>query len=78
VYIGRNGPDDLERTLQALASRPVLTVGETRSFLQGGGAVRFLLVDETVRFEVNLHAAQRAGLRISSRMLSFAYTVKEE
>jgi hypothetical protein len=78
VYVGRDGPEDSGRTLQSLASRPILTVGETRAFLTEGGAVRFLLVDETVRFEVNLQAAQRAGLRISSRMLSFAYTVQEE
>ena len=58
-------------------SRPVLTVGESRSFLKAGGVVRFLVVEDSVRFEVNMEAAQRAGLRISSRMLSFAYAVRD-
>jgi hypothetical protein len=61
-----------------LARQPVLTVGESNSFLAAGGMVRFLIVEDTVRFEVNRVAAQRAGLRLSSRMLSFAWAVRPE
>jgi hypothetical protein len=66
--------EDASRALRE-TPRAALTVGESSGFLEAGGMVRFLIVEDTVRFEVNMGAAQRAGLRISSRMLSFAWSV---
>ena len=42
--------------------RPVLTVGESPRFIRDGGMINLLLIRNTVRFEVNLEAASRAGL----------------
>jgi hypothetical protein len=50
----------------------VLTVGEAPSFLQDGGVIRFVVEDRRVRFDVNRGAAERASLRISSRLLRVA------
>lgn len=58
--------------LSAVASRPVLTVGEADGFIGDGGVVNFYVETGRVRFEVNLDAAQRAGLSISSKMLRVA------
>ena len=63
---------DLLRTLRTLG---VLTVGESPEFAQQGGVIGFTIQDETVRFVVNAKARDRAGLRISSRMLSLAAAV---
>lgn len=62
----------------ALAGRPTLTVGEGTGFLARGGTIAFVEVSQTVRFEVNLDAARRARLRISSRVLSLATRVRNE
>lgn len=56
----------------AVGRRPTLTVGEGPAFLDRGGIISFLLVNETIRFEIDQAAAERAGLRISSRVLSLA------
>jgi YfiR/HmsC-like len=64
--------------LAALRNTPVLTVGESAGFLESGGMVRFLLQDNKVRFEINLAAAESAGLKISSRLLVLAQTVLGE
>ncbi len=60
---------------RALQSPGMLTVGESDEFAQEGGIIGFVIQDETVRFVVNTDARDRAGLRISSRMLSLAAAV---
>jgi uncharacterized protein DUF4154 len=64
--------------LQDAAGRPILTVGETPRFIEQGGIVNFFLENGKVRFEINRSAAERAGLRISSRLLQLAKIVDPE
>ena len=63
--------------LGAARGAPVLTVGETTAFTTQGGLVRFFLDGSNVRFEINRAAAERAGLRISSRLLQLARIVPD-
>lgn len=58
--------------LDQLQGHGVLTVGESREFAEAGGTIGFVIRDANVRFVVNLDARDRAGLRISSRMLALA------
>lgn len=62
--------------LQALRSESVLTVGETEAFLRTGGIINFVIQDGRVRFEIDPGAAARAGLHISSTLLSLAKIVR--
>ena len=62
--------------LPELKATGVLTVGETEGFAAEGGVVNFRVEDGQVRFEVNVAAAERANLRISSKLLSLAQIVK--
>lgn len=61
--------------LDAARSGRALVVGEGPGFLERGGMVAFVLVNQTVRFEIHQAAARRAGLRISSRVLALATRV---
>jgi hypothetical protein len=61
--------------LQGAAGMPILTVGETPRFIEQGGIVNFFLENGRVRFEINRNAAERAGLRFSSRLLQLAKIV---
>ena len=54
----------------------VLTVGETEDFTSNGGIINFKLEDSRVRVEIDRGAAERAKLRISSKLLSLAHTLK--
>jgi hypothetical protein len=40
--------------------------------------IQFSLEDQQVRFDINLDAASRAGLKISSRLLVLARIVKDQ
>lgn len=54
----------------------LLVVSEADGALEQGAMINFLRVDGRVRFEVAPDAAERRGLRISSRMLAVAQHVK--
>jgi YfiR/HmsC-like len=75
VFIGANEKKRIAAILESLKQTPVLVVGESSHFVQQGGTVGFLSEENTVRFEVNLDAAQRARLNISATLLSVAKTV---
>jgi hypothetical protein len=64
--------------LKAAAGLPILTVGESPRFLEQGGIIRFVVDGPNVRFEINLAAAERAKLKISSRLLQLARIVDAE
>jgi len=54
----------------------VLTVGETAGFAAEGGVINLRTEDGRVRLEVNVAAAERAKLRISSKLLSLVQIVR--
>jgi hypothetical protein len=58
--------------VRAAQAAPILTVGESPDFIGLGGIANFILEGANVRFEMNPAAADRAGLRISSRLLRLA------
>lgn len=61
--------------LRSAQQQGVLTVTESDNGLQQGSVINFRLVEERVRFEVSLPAAEKSGLKLSSRLLSVAYHV---
>jgi hypothetical protein len=58
--------------LRASQDAPVLTGGEMPRFIDEGGVANFVLEGTNVRFEISQPAAERVGLRISSRLLRLA------
>jgi hypothetical protein len=73
VYIGVDA--ELAEVLLLLGEKPVLTVSETADFIEQGGMIQFVLVDNKVMFRINVAAATTAGLNISSKLLSLAVSV---
>ena len=64
------------RLFAGLSRQPVLTVGETDNFLSNGGIVRFVQVAGRIRFQINPGAAERASLKLSSKLLRLAMIVR--
>lgn len=63
--------------LRGAEKNGTVTVTEQDNGLQIGSVINFRLVDERVRFEVSLPAAERCNVRLSSRLLSVAYHVQK-
>lgn len=61
-----------ESYLRMARGRAVLTVGENPDFLKQGGIVNFIVEDGKLRFEIDQEAAEKAKLKISSRLLRLA------
>ena len=76
IYISSENTIDLDATLSLLRTNPVLTVSDMDDFITRGGIIRFRLVDKKVRFDINIDAANTAGLTISSKLLSLAHIVR--
>ncbi|HEV7506588.1 MAG TPA: YfiR family protein [Thermoanaerobaculia bacterium] len=76
LFVSRSERDRLPKILADLQSAPVLTVGDTPGFIDQGGMINFILEASKVRFDVNQEAAERAGIKISSRLLALAKHVK--
>lgn len=57
---------------------PVLTVGEDEAFTRSGGMVGLVVAEGRVVLELNRAAAERVGLRFSSRLLRLSRLVGEE
>ena len=55
----------------------VLTVGETEGFIEEGGVVNLKLDGGKVQIQVNINAADQAGVRISSKLLSLAQIIRK-
>lgn len=75
LFIGSRRERDLTNYLDAVANRPVLIVTDAPGALAKGSMINFNIVDDRVRFEIALRAAERAGLTLSSRLLSAAMFV---
>jgi hypothetical protein len=77
LYVGDTDPERIAATLDELKYAPVLTVGDGEPFARGGGMIGLFIEDGRMRFAINPDAAQRAGLKLSSRLLNLARIVKE-
>jgi hypothetical protein len=69
---------DQDRIVRDLNGSSTLTVGETEGFATRGGVINLTVEENKVHFEVNELAADRAGLKISSKLLGIAKIVKEQ
>jgi len=63
--------------LDAVRTWPVVTVGESNDFWTQDGMIHFVPVDDKVRFEINIGAAERAGVKISAQLQKLALMVKK-
>lgn len=69
LFISSSEKEQLRDILKGISGLPILTVGDTKSFAQRGVMVNFYLENSKIRFEINLEAANLAGLKISSNLL---------
>jgi hypothetical protein len=76
LFIATSESRRMPALLASMATSGVLTVGDTTEFASEGGIIGLRLDGERIRLSVNLTAAERAKVRISSRMLSLATIIK--
>lgn len=65
------------RLLQSVSTAPVLTVSDESGFASWGGDIELFIEDGRMGFLVNRKAAERVGVRLSSRLLGLARLWKD-
>jgi hypothetical protein len=78
LYVTDLDPKRAQQIINDVKGAPVLTVSDLDRFAQSGGIIGLFIESGKMRFAINVDAAQRAHLRISSRLLNLAKLVKDE
>jgi hypothetical protein len=73
VYISED--TEFTEVLLLVREKPVLTVSDAEDFIEKSGIIQFEMVQDKVRFRINMNAAKGASLSISSKLLSLAIGV---
>jgi hypothetical protein len=76
LFVAGNDSERAGRVLRA-APGAFLTVTECDGGLRYGSVINFRIVEERVRFDVSLDAAERKNVKLSSRLLTVANRVQK-
>jgi hypothetical protein len=76
LFVSASKDAQLKDILAALGTSSILTVSDMAGFTRRGGMIQFVLEGDRVRFEINIAAAKRAGLNLSSQLLKLAVAVR--
>ena len=78
LFISASERKHIGEVCNRVKAAPVLTVGETEQFTQQGGVIGFIKKEGKVRLQIDLGAARKASLQISSKLLSVADSVSSK
>jgi hypothetical protein len=76
LFVAGNDSERASRVLRA-APGAFLTVTECDGGLRHGSVINFRIVEERVRFDVSLDAAEKKNVKLSSRLLTVANRVQK-
>ena len=75
LFISKSEKGRIGQILTTLDGASVFTVGEVEGFARRGGITNLFLQGNKVRFEINMEAAKRKGLKISAQLLALGTVV---
>ncbi len=75
LFISKSENGRLTEILSSLRGTNILTVGDAEQLARRGGIIDFTMEGNKVRFEINVEAARRAELKVSSKLLKLGKIV---
>jgi len=75
LIVGNINNDDIKYFFLSLSKKHILTISDVDSFIEVGGIVQFVTVGRKIKFKINNKSAQKAGIKISSKLLRLAIKV---
>lgn len=76
LFIGSAARSRLEEIIRTTRPQPILIVTDSEGALDHGSMINFAIVDGRVRFEISTVGAEVRGLKMSSRLLAVAWSVR--
>jgi hypothetical protein len=77
LFVRRRDDPGLAQLIRAVSLPYRLVVGEDMDFAERGGGIGFFFEQRRVKFAVNIAATERAGLKVSSKLLKVARVVRD-
>lgn len=75
LFVGGGDVARLRAVLKAGPHGAMLVVSEAENALQNGSVINFKVIEDRVRFDVSLDAADKNSIKLSSRLLTVANQV---
>jgi hypothetical protein len=75
LFVGGQDAQRVRAVLRSAQPAPMLLVTEAEDGLRQGSVINFRIVEERVRFDVSLEAADKHSVKLSSRLLTVANLV---
>ena len=78
LFISRSEKDRINDVLERVRGRAILTVADAPQAAEQGVMINLLVVQGSVKMEINQNAVEAAGLQVSAKVLSLARIVNTE
>ncbi len=75
LFISRSEKNHLNKILEKLASSPLLTVSDIRSFAENNGMIELSRKSNKTKLIINLNSVKKSGLRLNSNLIDLAQVV---
>ena len=75
LFVSTSEEERLRAILDDLHEQPILTISDMPNFARAGGTINLKTVEDQIRFDINVDAANAADLRLSSKLLRLANIV---
>ena len=73
LFIAKDRTKDLEAILNYIEFEPVLVITEENKTLNRGSVINFLIINNSLKFELNVGEAQNRQLIVGSRLMALAF-----
>ena len=78
LFVSSSEQNNLGSILNYTRKKQILTVGDTQDFSKKGVIVNFYIESNRVKIEINIDAAERSNLKISSKLLKLARIIRND
>lgn len=75
VFVTKGAVASLPQLMQLATAGKMVTIADGPGLAEKGAMINMLLRNDKIRFEVNLSAAKRSGVELSSQLLQLAIAV---
>ncbi len=72
LFLDSKNPRVIAAIIQRVKDKPILTIGQNPDFMRMGGIINFVESGSRMKLQVNICAARKAGLTISSKLLKLS------
>ena len=75
LFVAHSNSKDLKAILNNLEFEPVLVITEMEGAINTGSVINFLVIDNNLKFELNVSEAKNRQLIVGSRLKDLAYKI---